>query len=280
MDAILSLKDAAERAECSCGDEAKRTRLLDALKRAQERIESFTPAEYRARLDAFESWPTVETVKRLYALRALTDWARPTTDDLSPEIRARYFADVSERPAVFVYSTADLRDRGALQAFASNVRAINSDARGPALTFFDAQENARKGASFGLAFALAAAAFLLAFRYRAASDVVAELVQPLFCATVALGLLGLTNTPATCVSLFALGATTPAICSSNARGSGDAVFATVMVALAVALALTTSNVPSWNDVGRFLAYVALVWIVFSLFRAESDVKDRDLEKRR
>ena len=280
MDAILCLKDAAERAECSCGDESKRLRLLDALRRAQERIESFTPAEYRARLDAFESWTTVETVKRLYALRALTDWARPTTDDLSPEIRARYFADVSERPALFVYSTADLRDRGALQAFASNVRAICSDARGPALALFDAQENARKGATFGLTFALAAAAFLLAFRFRAASDVVAELVQPLFCATVSLGLLGLTRTPATCVSLFALSALTPAICSSNARDSKDAVFATVMVALGAALALTTSNAPDWIDVGRFLACVALVWVIFALFRAESDVKDLDLEKRR
>ena len=167
---------------------------------------------------------TVETVKRLYELRALTNSEKPTPNDLSPEIRARYFADASERPAVFVYSTADLRDFNALKAFAENVRAVDSNAMGSALALYDARINASRSAAYAFALAIAAGSLLLAFRYRAAADLVAELVPSLFCLAGALGLAGLISLPLTCVSLFCLGAMALAIGASNAFRSKDAVF--------------------------------------------------------
>jgi hypothetical protein len=277
IDALVCLGEAIEPSQCACVDEEKRLRLKDALQRAQTQIASFTPSEYQARLDTFESWTTVETVKRLYELRALTNSEKPTPNDLSPEIRARYFADVSERPAVFVYSTADLRDFNALKAFAENVRAVDSNAMGSALALYDARINASRSAAYAFALAIAAGSLLLAFRYRAAADLVAELVPSLFCLAGALGLAGLISLPLTCVSLFCLGAMAPAIGASNAFRSKDAVFVSAAAALAGSVALTASGAPNWEYVGKFIALTALAWFVSTLFRAEQEELELESE---
>lgn len=219
VDALLRATEAAKNAACSCVDEQKRERLLNALRIAEKNVESFAPSEYRAKIDAFQTLTTVNYVKRLYALRAIANFERPNVGELSEALRSKYLAnksaddgqagpaDGSEQSAIFVYSTSDLRDINALQAFASNVRAIAPEAHGAALTAYDDYNRSRRGAIVGLLIALAAALFLTALRRRSAIEALSAGTPGAFCALAVVGLAGLTKT-----ALDAAAALLPACC--------------------------------------------------------------------
>lgn len=134
IDALFRLIDAANNSECACVDESARQELVRWLTRAEANVENMTDSDYRARVGAFTSWTCVETLKKLFELRAVASAEIPSVDALSERVRARYDAlDKDRPPIIYVYSTDDLSDPTALRAFVDNVNAIDPIAYGPAI---------------------------------------------------------------------------------------------------------------------------------------------------
>ena len=252
-------------------DEASRLELLDAVKRAEKLVEELRPAEYAARIDAFQAWTSVEALKRLFALRALANPDAPKMTELSPAVRARYFADKTERPAIFVYSTADLRSGSALRAFAANVRAVDSGARGPALLEADAWQSSQKDAVLGAFLFL----FLLALRYRSFGEVLGAAIPGAVCALAAVGAAGWFRIPMNLPALaFLVAAAALAICS-KVRGEeetdsrADAAVAAAIPYLAAFLFMAF-DAPGWLACARISACAFIAWTVLALVRVERD----------
>ena len=275
VDALMRLAEAVECGGCVSVDEASRLELLDAVKRAEKLVEELRPAEYAARIDAFQAWTSVEALKRLFALRALANRDAPKMTELSPAIRARYFADKTERPAIFVYSTADLRSGSALRAFAANVRAVDSGARGPALLEADAWQSSQKDAVLGAFLAFAAFLFLLALRYRSFGEVLGAAIPGAVCALAAVGAAGWFRIPMNLPALaFLVAAAALAICS-KVRGEeetdarADAAVAAAIPYLAAFLFMAF-DAPGWLACARISACAFIAWTLLALVRVERD----------
>ena len=228
---------------------------------------------YAARIDAFQAWTSVEALKRLFALRALATPDAPKMTELSPAVRARYFADKTERPAIFVYSTADLRSGSALRAFAANVRAVDSGARGPALLEADAWQSSRQDAVLGAFLAFAAFLFLLALRYRSFGEVLGAAIPGALCALAALGAAGWFRIPMNLPALaFLIAAAALAICS-KVRGEeetdarADAAVAAAIPFLAAFLFMAF-DAPGWLACARIGACAFIAWTLLALVRVD------------
>ncbi len=140
--------------------EAIRTEALAALIRSDRRLRETSDEEYRRRIETFQWQTAVDALKRLFALRAISDSNPPTLDDLSPELRALNVGASSERVALRVYTTEDLIDGKKLNAFVSNARRIAPNASGEAAFVYERARIVRRDACAGF---LVAFALLFAF---------------------------------------------------------------------------------------------------------------------
>jgi len=129
--------------------EAIRTEALAATLRADRRLREASDEEYRRRIETFQWQTSVDALKRLFALRAISDPEPPTLERLSPELRALNVGASTGRVLLRVYSSEDLLDGKKLTAFVSNVRRIAPNASGEVAFVYEASKRARQDALKG-----------------------------------------------------------------------------------------------------------------------------------
>ncbi len=286
VDSVEQTLDAVEHAQCACVDELDRLALREALIQARAGLEELTPREYESRLGAFASRASVETLKRLFAFRAIADSQTPTTSDLSGAIRERYASSTPGVNAFYVYTTTDVRDFKALQAFATNVLEICPGAGGRALSRFDSARADRRNKRLGVVAQTAASLIFLAVFGRSFFTAASVFAPCAVCALCPLGLFGFFGgsvTPALACAVDALliamftirGGRGPQEPRSSVR---DVALLAALTTLAAAFGIATSQAPGWGQYGKALALGACAWVAAAYFSAVAEESNNATER--
>ncbi len=268
--AVARFAEDVENTECLCVEPDAKATLLKSLKTAQGRLESLSDRNYRALLDSFQSRTAVETLKRLFALKTLSNGRAPTVEDFSDRFRANYYADKPGRTAVYVYSPGELRDRRVLAAFAGNVRAVSDTASGPALTRADEDRAGKFAWKFGSLAALIVCLIAVAVRGSVADAAKLGATMGAI-AAVTLGcaeLCGAKWDACWGPALFAI-AIAAIACASSSNGESVALIgvkryaklAVGSVFLACAFSCAFSDSSAVEALGRATALAAALWAI-------------------
>ncbi len=175
---LASLDAISERVKETSASTKEGKGTLDLLDVARKQIGALSDAELETRLDAFARLVAVGTLERLYLLKGQTTPRAPTIDDLSPTLKRRYVAEDSGRLIVWAYSLARLSAPGALRAFVANIRAIDSEATGPAVLAEESWAESTKMGNVCVGALFAIFGIWGWARYRAAKQTLAILLAP------------------------------------------------------------------------------------------------------
>lgn len=175
---LASLDAISQSVKKTSGSTKEGKGTLDILDVARKQIDALSDSDLETRLDALARLIAVGTLERLYLLKEQTTPRAPTIADLSPTLKRRYVAEDSGRLIVWTYSLARLSAPGALRAFVANIRAVDSEATGPAVLALESwTELAKMGnVCVGALFAIFGAWGWA--RYRAAKQTLAILLSP------------------------------------------------------------------------------------------------------
>ncbi|MGN0910036.1 MAG: hypothetical protein ACI4NV_01300, partial [Thermoguttaceae bacterium] len=188
---LASLDAISERVKETSASTKEGKGTLDLLDVARKQIGALSDAELETRLDAFARLVAVGTLERLYLLKGQTTPRAPTIDDLSPTLKRRYVAEDSGRLIVWAYSLARLSSPGALRAFVANIRAVDTEATGPAVLAEEAWTESTKMGNVCVGALFAIFGIWGWARYRAAKQTLAILLAPAFMLVGTAGIAGL-----------------------------------------------------------------------------------------
>lgn len=188
---LASLDAISERVKETSASSKEGKGALDILDVARRQIDALSDEELATRLDAFARLIAVGTLERLYLLKEQTTPREPTIDDLSSTLKRRYIAEDSGRVIVWVYSLARLSTPGALRAFDSNIRAVASEATGPAVLAVESWSESSKMGNVCVGALFAIFGVWGWARYRNAKQTLAALLPPALMLVATAGVAGL-----------------------------------------------------------------------------------------